>query len=44
MKHTLSWAVAALVATATLVAAPKFTSVWKTPVAYEVSFAGKSAS
>jgi hypothetical protein len=44
MKRMLSWAMAAAVATATVMAAPKFTSVWKTPTAREVSFAGKKVA
>jgi hypothetical protein len=33
-----------IVATATLAGAPKFTSVWKSPAAREVSFAGKKVA
>jgi hypothetical protein len=44
MKRTLGWAMVGLAATVTVAAAPKFTSVWKTPVANEVSFAGKKVA
>lgn len=44
MKPTLCFALAALVASATVIAAPKFTSVWKTPTAYEVSLLGKKVA
>lgn len=44
MKRLLSCAIAALVATATLTADITFTSVWKTPAAREVSFAGKKVA
>ena len=44
MKRPLSCAIAALVATAALAADVKFTSVWKTPAAREVSFAGKKVA
>jgi hypothetical protein len=46
MKRHISWTIAALVAIATLAAAPKpkFTSVFKTPAAREVSFAGKKVA
>jgi len=45
MKRTLSWALVTLVvATAFAADKPTFTSVWKTPVAYEVSFAGKKVA
>ena len=44
MKRTLGWAIVGFAATATVAAAPKFTSVWKAPVAYEVSFAGKKVA
>lgn len=41
LSSALFWAIAATVA---LNAAPKFTSVWKSPVAREVSFAGKKVA
>ena len=42
MKRLLGWTTAGLVATITVSAAsPKFTSVFKTPAAREVTFAGK---
>jgi hypothetical protein len=44
MKRLLSCAIAALVATAALAADIKFTSVWKTPAAREVGFAGKKVA
>jgi len=44
MKRALSGTLAALVATATVFAAPKFTSVWKAPIANEVSLAGKKVA
>ena len=44
MKRVLVWAMAALVSSAALIAAPKFTTVWKTPAAREVSFAGKKVA
>ena len=44
MKRALNGTLAALVATATVFAAPKFTSVWKAPVANEVSLAGKKVA
>jgi hypothetical protein len=46
MKRSLSCAMLALVAavTVTVSAAPKFTSVWKSPSAFEVSFAGKKVA
>ena len=44
MKRMLSCLVAALVATAAITAASKFTSVWKAPAAGEVSFAGKKVA
>jgi len=45
MKRTFSWALVTLVVTAAFAAEkPTFTSVWKTPVAYEVSFAGKKVA
>jgi len=44
MKRLLVCTLAALVATATVAADVKFTSVWKTPAAREVSFAGKKVA
>jgi hypothetical protein len=44
MKRLLSSAIAVLVATAAIAADVKFTSVWKTPAAREVSFAGKKVA
>jgi len=44
MKRTFTAAIAALLTTVTLFAAPKFTSVWKAPIAGEVSLAGKKVA
>jgi hypothetical protein len=44
MKRMMSCAIAASIATATIAAATTFTSVWKTPAAQEVSFAGKKVA
>ena len=45
MARTLSaLTIATTLAATTLLAAPKFTSVWKTPIAREVSFAGKKVA
>ena len=44
MTRVLSCAIAALVATTAIAADVKFTSVWKTPAAREVSFAGKKVA
>jgi len=41
MKRLLTCTIGALVATAAVAADVKFTSVWKTPAAREVSFAGR---
>ena len=44
VKRLLSVVIATLVAVAALQAAPKFTSVWKSPEASQVSFAGKKVA
>jgi hypothetical protein len=44
MKRLLSCAVTALVATTAIAADVTFTSVWKTPAAFEVSLAGKKVA
>jgi hypothetical protein len=44
MKPLLSGAIAALVAATAIAADVKFTSVWKTPAAFEVTLAGKKVA
>jgi hypothetical protein len=44
MKRSFTAAIAALLTTVALAAAPKFTSVWKAPFAGEVSLAGKKVA
>lgn len=44
MKRVSTWVMAALATTAIVAAAPKFTSVWKNPAAYDANFFGKKVA
>src|SRR4051794_23761167 len=44
MKRVSSAVMAALATTAILAAAPKFTSAWKNPAAYDANFFGKKVA